>query len=100
MKVNKKALYALAAYYDAVNLGEVASIPDRRYLADLVVPCIKDSFNEAELYRSFLHGEVFFRSINCDGVYVNMFNDKNIAKLLRYVARNGKFPRNCSLRYV
>jgi hypothetical protein len=107
MKVNKKALYALAAYYDAIGLTGPATIAERRALTDLVIPCLNDSFNEAELYRSFQHGEFFFKQhympgfpAEENGIYCHKFNDKNIAKLLRYIARTGKFPRARALKHV
>lgn len=107
MKVNKKALYALAAYYEAIGITTAASKAERVDLIEMLIPCINDAFNEYTIRRSIVHGEVFFRANFLpsydypeEGVYQHKFNDANIAKLLRYIARNGKFPRNNSLRYV
>lgn len=104
MKVNKKALYALAQYYDAVGLTNVATKEERIILARHVEPCIQEPYNEAELQKAFLHAEVFFKYTAGDiydrDVYTAKFNDANIAKLLRYIAREGKFPKHRSLRYV
>ncbi len=109
MIVNKKALYALAAYYDAINLESVATKAERVDLIEMFIPCIKSAFNERELELSILHGEKFFDSRTStvcesaqeyEATYINRFNDRNIAKLLRYIARTGKFPAHKSLKYV
>lgn len=100
MKVNKKALFALAAYYDALRIDCIAGKAERVDLVEMFIPCIKEAFNEDEITRNFMHAEVFFRSVNVEDTYVDRFNDANIAKLLRYIASKGKFPRARSLRYV
>lgn len=101
MKVNKRALYALATYYEATNIKTVAKPAERKLLADMVVPCIEDGFNEKELYRSFQHGEIFFHPESTgSGFFYHLFNDENIAKLLRYIAKKGKFPPAKRLKYV
>ncbi len=108
MKVNKKALYSLAQYYDNVNSPHLASKEERYKLAHFVVPCIHEPFVEKELFDNFSRMERFFNytvgdiysSSNGDATFRYKINDANIAKLLRYIARNGKFPRNHSLRYV
>lgn len=105
MKVNKKALYALAAYYSHCDSCFLCSKEERNQLAHFVEPCILEPFNEQELFNSFARAEIFFK-ITLGDIYDNeralsvKFNDANIAKLLRYIAKNGKFPKHRSLRYV
>ncbi len=103
MIVNKKALYALANYYEACNLNMCATPKERKQLADLFIPCVQESFNEKEIYRNFGHMEIFFKfriALDYTPAYTQHVDDMCIAKLLRYIAKHSKFPPLKRLHYV
>jgi len=99
MIVNKKALYALAAYYEACG-NNFNDTSDRLLLFDMFVLCIDDSFNEKEVKRSFVHMEIFFKFKKHHDTYVHSICDQCVAKFLRYIAKHSKFPPIKRLHYV
>lgn len=99
--INKKALVALAAYLEATSTSNPLTQNERAQLKLLVAPCIDDKLDYVRYYvRWLVRGEVFFRSVRFEGTYIDNYNGRNAAKLLRYIATHSKFPRNRSLKYV
>ncbi len=103
MIVNKKALYALANYYDSCEQG-YQNRKDRMLLYDMFVPCIDEAFDEKVVKGNLLHMEIYFKHHLFEGlsnsVYEHHIDDKCVAKLLRYIAKHSKFPPLKRLHYV
>jgi hypothetical protein len=93
---NKKALIALADFLEATSNDKPLNENSRKIMVMLVVPCINEEYAFGEW---IMRGEVFFRGIKMEDVYSHNYNGKAMAKLLRYIVKNEKFPRNKSLTY-
>jgi len=101
MNLNKRALGALASFYDRRGMVYFGG-SDRKVLRDLFFSCIimQDEYNRSEISRIIQHADIFFRVNTTKDAYTQRLNDKSVAKLLRCIARNGKFPEPRSLRYA
>lgn len=94
MIVNKKALVALAAYVEATCGNKSLTENDRKLVVQLCKPCIDEEFK----YESWImRGEIFFRAVKMEDAYIYNYSGVNVGKLLRYIAKNSKLPRNRSL---
>lgn len=94
MQVNSKALVALAGYVEALSGNKSLTESDRKLVVSLCKPCIEETFE----YESWImRGEIFFRPIKMEDAYTYNYNGLNVGKLLRYIAKNSKLPRNRSL---
>lgn len=100
MKVNKKALYALAAYYESCDNRMHPTESDLNLLMDMFITTIKDSFDMEVLRQTFHHLEKFFKVRSNASAYAEYICDREIAKFLRYVACYEKFPPFKRLHYV
>lgn len=95
---NKKALVALADFLEATSNDKSLTENERKIMIALIVPCV----NEEVAYSFgnwFMRGEIFFRGIKMEDTYLHKYNGAAMAKLLKYIVKHEKFPRNGSLRY-
>lgn len=93
---NKKALVALAAFLEATSNDKSLTENERKIMVSLIVPCVNEEYSFGTW---LLRGEIFFRGIKMEDTYLHKYNGAAMAKLLKYIVKHEKFPRNGSLRY-
>jgi len=106
MKVNVKALYALASYYAVFPCKETNGWNSTTYFhrderhklwLDFQMHISEIALKESKYV--IMHLGLFFKPSRLDSVYITHITCNDVAKFLRYVAKNAKFPPHYSLKW-